>query len=118
MARRPPDVLSCISVGMSANGHRDCRTAQKLHVRPPVNKKLAARTHLVLCRGFFGKQGSFTSFFSRTGGSGVAAPGGEASIHGGAAGGFRQVRDTVMLYRLTDWQPQCSPYLRQLVCEP
>ncbi|GAB4821968.1 hypothetical protein N2152v2_009014 [Parachlorella kessleri] len=41
-------------------------------------------------RGLFGSsKGSFTSFFSRTGYGG--SPGGEASIHGGAAGGFRQV---------------------------
>ncbi len=44
------------------------------------------------CRNFFGKQGSFTSFFSRTGHTGVPTPDGAASIHGGAAGGFRQVR--------------------------
>ena len=51
-------------------------------------------TDLLLCwyRGFFGKQDPFTSFFSRTGTSGGVSPGGEASIHGGAAGGFRQVR--------------------------
>lgn len=44
-------------------------------------------------RNFFGKQGSFTSFFSRQGGPGGGAPpvDGAASIHGGAAGGFRQV---------------------------
>ena len=56
-------------------------------------------------RGFFGKQGSFTSFFSRTGGSGVAAPGGEASIHGGAAGGFRQVRNAA--HRRIGHDPCC-----------
>ncbi|KAL4445379.1 hypothetical protein ABPG77_011204 [Micractinium sp. CCAP 211/92] len=45
-------------------------------------------------RGLFsGGKGSFTSFFTRTGygGSPAGAPGGEASIHGGAMGGFRQV---------------------------
>lgn len=43
-------------------------------------------------RGFFGgSKGTFTSFFSRTGHSGGASPGGDASIHGGAAGHFRQV---------------------------
>mmetsp|Transcript_16539 Transcript_16539/g.49488 ORF Transcript_16539/g.49488 Transcript_16539/m.49488 type:complete len:1726 (-) Transcript_16539:622-5799(-) len=44
-------------------------------------------------RNFFGKQGSFTSFFSRQGGPAGGAPAvdGVASIHGGAAGGFRQV---------------------------
>jgi myosin-5 len=42
-------------------------------------------------RNFFGKQGSFTSFFSRTGHAGAPTPDGAASIHGGAAGGFRQV---------------------------
>lgn len=43
-------------------------------------------------RNFFGKQGSFTSFFSRQGTPGGApTPDGAASIHGGAAGGFRQV---------------------------
>ena len=45
------------------------------------------------CRtGFFGsKAGSFTSFFSRTGHSPSGSPMGEASIHGGGAGAFRQV---------------------------
>ena len=43
-------------------------------------------------RGFFsGSKGTFTSFFSRTGHSAGASPGGEASIHGGSAGHFRQV---------------------------
>ncbi|DBA65606.1 TPA: hypothetical protein ACH3X2_002670 [Trebouxia sp. C0005] len=43
-------------------------------------------------RGFFGgSKGTFTSFFSRTGHSAGASPGGDASIHGGAAGHFRQV---------------------------
>ncbi|CAL8460835.1 g366 [Coccomyxa elongata] len=42
--------------------------------------------------GFFGsKAGSFTSFFSRTGHSPTSSPMGEASIHGGGAGNFRQV---------------------------
>ncbi|CAL5219117.1 g891 [Coccomyxa viridis] len=42
--------------------------------------------------GFFGsKAGSFTSFFSRTGHSPSSSPMGEASIHGGGAGAFRQV---------------------------
>ena len=42
--------------------------------------------------GFFGsKAGSFTSFFSRTGHSPTSSPMGEASIHGGSAGNFRQV---------------------------
>lgn len=60
-----------------------------------------AFAELVLCcdraspqqsRGFFGgSKGTFTSFFSRTGHSGGASPGGDASIHGGAAGHFRQV---------------------------
>lgn len=47
-----------------------------------------------MCRtGFFGsKAGSFTSFFSRTGHSPTSSPMGEASIHGGGAGNFRQVR--------------------------
>ena len=42
-------------------------------------------------RGLFGssKGGGLSSFFSRSGYGG--SPGGEASIHGGAAGGFRQV---------------------------
>lgn len=44
-------------------------------------------------RGFFGgSKGTFTSFFSRTGHSAGASPGGDASIHGGAAGHFRQVK--------------------------
>ena len=43
-------------------------------------------------RGFFGgSKGTFTSFFSRTGHSAGASPAGDASIHGGAAGHFRQV---------------------------
>lgn len=44
------------------------------------------------CRGLFGgtsKTAGFGSFFSRAGYGG--SPGGEASIHGGAAGGLRQV---------------------------
>ena len=44
---------------------------------------------------FFGsKAGTFTSFFSRSGHTPSAAlsPMGEASIHGGGAGGFRQAR--------------------------
>ena len=47
-----------------------------------------------VCRtGFFGsKAGSFTSFFSRTGHSPSSSPMGEASIHGGGAGAFRQVQ--------------------------
>ena len=45
-------------------------------------------------RGLFGSsKGSFTSFFTRTGyGGGSPGQGMEASIHGGAMGGFRQVR--------------------------
>ena len=51
-------------------------------------------TYAQVTRGLFsGGKGSFTSFFTRTGygGSPAGAPGGEASIHGGAMGGFRQV---------------------------
>ena len=44
-------------------------------------------------RGLFASsKGSFTSFFTRTGYGGGSPAGGEASIHGGAMGGFRQVR--------------------------
>ena len=45
-------------------------------------------------RGLFGNtKGSFTSFFTRTGyGGGSPGQGMEAFIHGGAMGGFRQVR--------------------------
>ncbi len=42
-------------------------------------------------RSLFGTKGTFTSFFSRSGYAPPASPGGEASIHGGAAGGFKQV---------------------------
>lgn len=52
--------------------------------------RLSPAPNAVHCRGLFGSsKGSFTSFFTRTGYGG--SPGGEASIHGGAAGGFRQV---------------------------
>ena len=49
---------------------------------------------LQVTRGLFGSsKGSFTSFFTRTGyGGGSPGQGMEASIHGGAMGGFRQVR--------------------------
>lgn len=45
-----------------------------------------------LKQGLFGTAGKAgLSFFSRSSYSLAASPGGEASIHGGAAGGFRQV---------------------------
>lgn len=57
------------------------------HLPPPLN------TSQQVTRGLFGSsKGSFTSFFTRTGyGGGSPGQGGEASIHGGAMGGFRQV---------------------------
>lgn len=42
-------------------------------------------------RSLFGSKGTFTSFFSRGGYTPPHSPGGEASIHGGGAGGFKQV---------------------------
>lgn len=51
---------------------------------------------LQVTRGLFGSsKGSFTSFFTRTGYGGSPGQGMEASIHGGANGGFRQVRSVV-----------------------
>lgn len=44
-----------------------------------------------LSRSLFGSKGTFTSFFSRGGYTPPHSPGGEASIHGGGAGGFKQV---------------------------
>jgi hypothetical protein len=58
-----------------------------------VNLGLLHRASPQQSRGFFGgSKGTFTSFFSRTGHSAGASPGGDASIHGGAAGHFRQVQ--------------------------
>ena len=70
-----------------------CELAQGDHF-VPTYKYACCRASPQQSRGFFsGSKGTFTSFFSRTGHSaGGASPGGDASIHGGAAGHFRQVR--------------------------
>ncbi|KAK9809830.1 hypothetical protein WJX72_000004 [[Myrmecia] bisecta] len=62
------------------------------NIKPASGGSYNARNRSPASRSFFGTtKGSFTSFFSRTGHSPSADPGGQASIHGGAAGGFRQV---------------------------
>ena len=62
-----------------------------------LDERSCCSNHRDVCRsggGFFGaKAGAFTNLFSRAG-SGAAPPSpmGEASIHSGGVGGFRQVQ--------------------------
>ena len=76
-----------------------------------------------MTRGLFsGSKGGFTSFFTRTGYGGGSPGGGEASIHGGAAGGFRQVASSSPPHdgpplRQPAWLPGCL-ILQLLHCAP
>jgi len=94
-------------LGQPAISGEGCRTegngkqalAPMTHVcaaRAPGHKSVPADRARRTSSFFGSKAGTFTSFFSRAG-SGHApgaapSPMGEASIHGGAAGGFRQAR--------------------------
>lgn len=55
-----------------------------------VTQRLRQQGQLATRGLFSATKGGFSSFFSRTG-YGQGSPGGEASIHGGGAGGLRQV---------------------------
>ncbi|KAK9844720.1 hypothetical protein WJX74_005896 [Apatococcus lobatus] len=62
------------------------------NIKPASGGTYNSRLRSPASRGFFsrgGSGGTFSSFFSRSTSS--PGPGGEASIHGGSAGGFRQV---------------------------